>query len=165
MRTFNLTYQINIRLHRSAPRVIGNSSRISLPAFTVFKQTCTYIHSWHDPKKTENLRDHSLPAYLETHHHHTRLYPFLSAYGLVDHFGLCRNRRARYVNTLNTTINSKSAAIFSPTVLETFSFSSTSLPWMMVPLFLQPAYDESSGAQLNKAGKREETDIVKIETI
>ena len=36
---------------------------------------------------------------------------------------------------------------------------------MMVPLFLQPAYDESSGAQLNKAGKKEETDIVKIETI
>ena len=131
----------------------------------VFKQICTYIHSWHDPKKTENLGDHSLPAYLETQHHHARLYPPLSAYGLVDHFGLCRNRRARYVNTLKTTINSKSAAIFSPTVLETFSFSSTSLPWMMVPLFLQPAYDESSGAQLNKAGKREETDIVKIETI
>ena len=35
----------------------------------------------------------------------------------------------------------------------------------MVPLFLQPAYDESSSAQLNKEGKKEKTDLVEIETI
>ena len=66
------------------------------------------------------------------------------------HFGLCKKRRLRYVKTLNTAINNKSAATFSPTVLDTFSLSNTSLPCMKVPLPLHPAYAESTAEQLNR---------------